>query len=87
MMRIARNVAGSARLELEAFLADPSGPAADCELPPDPLPGVVLGNAAFPELGTNGVTLVGTVVLGAVAFCVPAMAAWAVSPAGFEVDA
>ena len=74
-------------LELEASLADASGPEADCELlPPDPFPGAVLGNAAFPELGTRGVTLLGRVVLGATAFCVPAMAAWAVSPADFEVE-
>ena len=87
MMRIPTSVAGSAMLELEAALADPSGPEADFELlPPDPFPGAVLGNAAFPELGTSGVTLMGTVVLGATAFCVPAMAAWAASPADFEVE-
>jgi hypothetical protein len=46
----------------------------------------VLGNAAFPELGTSGVTLVGTVVLGATAFGVPAVAAWAAAPADFDVE-
>jgi hypothetical protein len=87
MMRIPTSVAGSAMLELEASLADASGPEADCELlPPDPFPGAVLGNAAFAEFGTRGVTLVGTVVLGATAFCVPAMAGWAVAPADFEVE-
>jgi hypothetical protein len=87
MMRIPTSVAGSAMLELEALLANASGPEADCELVlPDPFPGAVLGTAAFSELGTSGVTLVGTVVLGATAFCVPAMAAWAVSPADFEVE-
>ena len=87
MMKIPTSVAGSAMLELEALLADASGPETDCELlPPDSFPGAVLGNAAFPELGTSGVTLVGTVVLGVTAFCVPAMAAWAVSPADLEVE-
>jgi hypothetical protein len=86
MMRIPTSAAGSAMLELEASLADASGPEADCELLlPDPFPGAVLGNVALPELGTSGETLVGTVVLGATAFCVPAMAAWAVSD--FEVEA
>jgi len=84
MTRIPTRVAGSAMLELEASLADASGPAADCELlPTDPFPGAVLGDAAFLELGTSGVTLVVTVVLGATALCVPAMAALAVSPADF----
>jgi hypothetical protein len=74
-------------LELEASLADASGVDADAELlPPDPFPDAVLGNAAFPELGTSGVTLVGTVVLGATAFCVPAVAAWAAAPADAEVE-
>jgi len=87
MTRIPTSVAGSAMLELEASLADASGPEADCELlPPDPFPGTVSGKAAFPELGTSGVTLVGTVVLGATAFCAPAMAAWPVFPADFDVD-
>jgi hypothetical protein len=87
MMRIPTSVAGSAMLELETGLADPSGPEADFELPPpDSLPGAVLGNVAIPELGTSGVTLMGTVVRGATAFCVPAMAAWAASPADFEVE-
>jgi len=87
MMMIPTSVAGSAMLELEASLPDASRPEADCELlPPDPFPGAVLGNAAFPELGTSGVTLAGTVVLGATAFFVPAMAARAVSPADFEVE-
>jgi hypothetical protein len=45
----------------------------------------VLGNA-LPELGTSGVTLAGTGVLGAKAFGVPAMAAWALSRAAFEVE-
>ena len=73
-----KSVAGSATLELEAVLADASGPEAYCELlPPDPSPGAVLGDAAFPELGTSGVTLVGAVVLGARSFCVPATAAGA----------
>lgn len=71
--------------ELEASLTDASGREADCEVPPAPLPGGMLGNAAFPELGTNGVTLVGAVVLGATASGVPAMAARAVAPAVFEV--
>ena len=87
MMRIPTSVAGSAMLELEASLADASGAEADCELlPPDPFPGAVPGNAAFPERGTSVVTLVGTVVLGATAFCVPAMAAWAVSPPDCEAE-
>jgi hypothetical protein len=80
--RIPTSVAGSAMLELEALLADGSGAEADCEpLPPDPFPGAVPGMAAFPELGTSGVTLVGAVVLGPATFWVPAMAAWVVSPA------
>jgi len=88
MARIPTSVTGSAILELEASLADASGPDAMGEpLPPDPSPGVVLGNPAFPELGTRGVTLVGTVVLGVTALCVPAVPAWAASPAdcGLEV--
>lgn len=88
MMRIPTSVAGIAMFELEALLAEASGTEADCELLlPDPFPGAVLGNAAaFPELGTSGVTLVGTVVLGETAFCVPAMAGWAEAPADFEVE-
>jgi len=87
VMRIPTSVTGSAILELEASLADASGPEADCELlPPDPFPRAVLGNAAFPERGTSGVTLVGTVVLGATAACVPALAAWTASPTDFEVE-
>ena len=88
-MRTPATVAGSATLELEAFFAEASGPEADCELPAaDPFPGVgvVLGNVAFPELGTRGVTLGATVVLGATMFGVPALAAGAVAPAGFEID-
>lgn len=85
MRRIPTSVAGSAILELEALLADASGLEADCELPPpNPFPGAVLGNAALPERGTSGVTLVGTVGLGATVLCVPATAAWSVSPADFE---
>jgi hypothetical protein len=81
MMKIPTSVAGRAMLELEASLADTSGAEAGCELlAADPFPGAVLGNAAFPELGTSGVTLVGAVVLGATAFCAPSMAACAVSP-------
>ena len=69
-MRIPTSVAGSAMLELEALLADASGPEADSDpLPPDPSPAGVLGDAAFPEFGTRGVTRVGTVVLGATEFC------------------
>jgi len=87
MMRIPAIVAGTATLELEASLADARGPEADCGvLAPDPFPGAVLGEAAFPEFGTRGVTLAGTVVLGAAVFCVPGMAAWALSPAGFEIE-
>ncbi len=87
MMRTPTSVAGSATLELEASLADASGLEADCELlPPDAFPGVVVGDAEFRELGTSGVTLVGTVVLGATAFCVPETAALAASPADFEVE-
>jgi hypothetical protein len=87
MMRIPTSVAGSTMLEREASLAVASGPAADCEvLPPDPFPSATFGDAAFPELGTSGVTLVGTVVLGATALCVPEMAAWAISPAGPDVE-
>lgn len=86
-MTIPTSVAGSTMLELEASLADPSGPEADCEsVVPDPFPGVVIGNASLPEFGTSGVTLLGTVVLGATAFCAPAMAVCAVSPADFDVD-
>ena len=77
--------AGSATLELEASLADASGPEADCELPsPNPFPAAELGNVVFPELGTSGVTLVGTVVPGAATFCVPP--AWGVFPSGFGVE-
>jgi hypothetical protein len=86
-MKIPTSVAGSAMLELEASVAVASGEEAACELvPPDPFPGAVLGNAAFPELGTSGVTLAGTVVPGATAFCVPAMAAGALSPADCDVE-
>ncbi len=74
-------------LECEASIADPSGTEAACEpLPTGPSSGAVLGNAAIPGLGTSGVTLVGTVVLGATAFSIPAMEARAVPPADFEVD-
>ena len=87
MMRMPTSVAGSATLELEALLADASGPEADCEvLPADPFPGVVSGRAALPEPGTSGVTLVGTVVLGAAALCVPVIAAGISSPTDLEVD-
>ena len=50
MMRtIPTSVAGSTMLELEASLADASGPEADCEpVPPNVFPGGVLGNAALP---------------------------------------
>jgi hypothetical protein len=87
-MRIPTSVAGSAMLELDASLAEARGADADCGLlPSDACPDAVFGNAAaFPELGTSGVTPVGTVVPGANAFCVPAMgAAWAVSPPDCEV--
>ena len=98
MTRIPPIVAGSAMLELEAVLVDSRGPEADCGLlPPDLLPGAMLGNAALPELGTSGVTLVGMVVGGATTCWVPAMGLWvvcvpalavrAVSPAAFEVEA
>lgn len=87
-MRIPTSVAGRATLESEASLADASGPETDCGLlPPDPFPGTVLGDAAILELGTSGVTRVGTVVLGATAFCVPATAAGPVTPADFAVEA
>jgi len=87
MMKIPTSVAGSAMLELEASLADTSGPEADCELlAPDPFAGVVVGDAVLRELGTSGVTLVGTLVLGATAFCVLVTAALVVSPADFEVE-
>ena len=87
MRKIPTSVAGSAMLELEALLADARGAEADCELPPpDPFPGAVPGNAAFPELGTSGVTLVGPVVTGAAAFWVPAMAAGTVAPKDCEVE-
>lgn len=78
-------------LELEALIADASGPEADCELlPPDPFPGAVLGNGALPAFGISGVTIAGMVVLGVTAFCVtafsdPAVAAEAASPGDFEV--
>jgi len=86
-MKIPTSVAGSAMLELEASLADTSGPEADCELlAPDPFAGVVVGDAVLRELGTSGVTLVGTLVLGATAFCVLVTAALVVSPADFEVE-
>ena len=85
--RIPTSVAGSTMLELDASVADASGPEADCEPPaPVAIPGGVLGNAESPELGTSGVTLVGTVVLGAKAFRVPAVVACPESPADFEVD-
>jgi hypothetical protein len=87
MMKIPTSVAGSAMLELEASVAVASGEEAGCELlAPDPDPGAVLGNAAFPELGTSGVTLAGTVVLGATAFSVPAVVAGAVSTADCDVE-
>jgi len=89
MMRRIPSVAGSAMLELEASVAAASGPEADGELlPTPPFPGVVPGSAAAaaPELGTSGVTLVGTVVLGVTAFWPPAPAAWAVSPVDCEVE-
>jgi len=76
MTRTPTSTAGSATLELEASLADASGPEADWELlPPDPLSGAAAGGEACPKFGASGVTLVGTVVLGAAAFSVPAVAA------------
>jgi hypothetical protein len=75
MMRIPTSVTGNAILEPEVSRADTSGSEADWGLlPPGPSPGAVLGNAALPELGTSGVTLVGTLVLGVTMFCVPAIA-------------
>jgi hypothetical protein len=85
MIRIPTSVAGSTMLELEASLTDASGREADCELPPDPLPGGMLGKGVFPDVGTSGVTLVGTVVLGPTASGAPAMTARAVSAADFDV--
>jgi hypothetical protein len=88
-MRTPATVAGNATLELEAFFAEASGPEADCE-PTDPFPGagagVVPGNTAFPELGTSGVTLGATAMLGATVLGVSALAAGAVAPADFEID-
>ena len=73
--------------ELEALVTDTSGPEAVCDvLPPDPVPGVVLGSASFPELGTSGVTMAGMVVPGARAVCGPAEAAGAVPPEDCRVD-
>jgi hypothetical protein len=86
-MRIPATATGSATFELEALLADASGPEADCGLlPTGPFPGSGFGNAAFPELGTSGVTLVGTVVLGATAFGVAAMAARVGSRADLDAE-
>jgi len=87
MTGIPMSVAGSAMLELEASRADTSGREAECEpLSPDAFPAAALGDVEIPELGTKDVTLVGTVVLGATALRVPAMAAGAVFPA-VEVEA
>lgn len=81
MITVPTSATGSTMLELEALLADASGPEADGGLPPpDPFAGAVLGNAGVAEFGTSGVTLVGTVVLGARALCVPAIEAWGVAP-------
>ena len=85
--RIPTSVAGSAMLELEASLADASGPEADCELlPPDPLVGAVLGDPAPAEFGASVVTLAGMVTLGATTLGDAVTGDWAVSPADFEVD-
>jgi hypothetical protein len=74
-------------LEVEASIADPSGTESDGELTltlPDPGVGAMLGSASAPEFGTSGVTLGGTVSLGAAA-CVPVTAVWALPPADFVV--
>ena len=87
MRRIPISVTGSAMFELEALVTDTSGPEADCDvLPPDPVAGAVLGSASFPELGTNGVTVAGTVVLGARAFSCPTPAVSAIPPADCRVE-
>jgi len=73
-------------LEVEASLTDASGRDADCEPTPDPLPSGMLGTGVFAALGTSGVTLVGTVVLGATASGVSAPAPSVVSSADFGVE-
>jgi hypothetical protein len=85
--RIPTSVAGSAMLELEASLADASGPEADCGLlPPDPLVGAVPGDPPPDEFGASVVTLAGMVTLGATTLGDAATGAWVVSPADFGVD-
>ena len=86
--KMATSVTGSAMLELEASIADPSGTESEGVLVlPDPSVGAIFGSASFPELGTSGVTLGGTVTLGAAACGVAATAGWAAPPSDFVVGA
>ena len=81
MMTVATSATGSTMLELEALLADASGPEADGGMPPpDPFAGAAPGDAGLAEFGTSGVTLVGTVVLGTRTLGVPATEAWDAAP-------
>jgi hypothetical protein len=85
--KMATSVIGSARLELEALIAEPSGTESGGELTlPDPGVGAMLGSASLPKLGTSGVTLAGTVTLGAARCGVPPAADFAAPPADFVVE-
>jgi len=86
--KMATSVIGSARLELEASIADPRGTESGGELTlPDPGVGAMLGSASLPRLGTSGVTLAGTLTLGAATRGVPAAAGCVTALADFVVEA
>ena len=74
-------------LELEASLADASGLGGGLRAtsPRCVSERRVRHRGRSPELGTSGVTVLGTVVVGA-AFCVPATEGWAVAPADFKAE-